>query len=166
MSRVAACSKVGEAAAQSSAMLDSDRTVRPCCSPRSKAAASLRSAPGSSVSGGPASEEGDSSGEEAGGGTQALRLLVRLLVPQPLCGVIIGKSGTTIRNYAADTGTVIRVTSGEAAQLPTSHRIVTIAGEKEGVLKVGGALHSSRGKWNTSDKGLTAGKGCTPDARL
>ncbi|PRW61288.1 RNA-binding Nova-2-like isoform X1 isoform B [Chlorella sorokiniana] len=104
-------------------------------SPRSKAAAGLRSAAGSSVSGGPGSEEGESSGEEVGSGTQAPRLLVRLLVPQPLCGVIIGKSGATIRNYATDTGTVIRVTSGEAAQLPTSHRIVTIAGEKEGVLK-------------------------------
>jgi hypothetical protein len=33
---------------------------------------------------------------------------VRLLVPQPLCGIIIGKNGVTIRNYAADTGTVIR----------------------------------------------------------
>lgn len=100
----------------------------------------MRSAPGSSVSGGPGSEEGESGSEEAGGGVQAPRLLVRLLVPQPLCGVIIGKSGATIRNYAADTGTVIRVTSGEAAQLPTSHRIVTIAGEREGVLKVDGGL--------------------------
>lgn len=61
---------------------------------------------------------------------------MRLLVPQALCGVIIGKNGATIRSYAGDTGTVIRVTSGEAAQVPTSHRIVTIAGEKDGVLKV------------------------------
>ncbi len=28
------------------------------------------------------------------------------------------------------------MTSNEAAQVPSSHRIVTIAGEKEGVLKV------------------------------
>lgn len=98
-----------------------------------------------------------------------LHLLVRLLVPQPLCGVIIGKHGCTIRNYAANTNTVIRwacfspycaaikdhlgchflfsvdpspsllpphrVTSSEVAQAPISHRIVTIAGEQEGVLK-------------------------------
>eukprot|EP00887_Chlorella_sp_A99_P006024 scaffold27.g6024.t1 len=35
------------------------------------------------------------------------RLLLKLLVPQPLCGIIIGKNGVTIRQYAADTGTVI-----------------------------------------------------------
>lgn len=74
------------------------------------------------------------------------RLLVRLLVPQPLCGVIIGKNGATIRNYATDTGTTIRVTSGEAQQAPSSHRIVTIAGEQEGVLKVGSAVLQGRGR--------------------
>ena len=36
------------------------------------------------------------------------RLLVKLLVPQPLCGIIIGKNGVTIRQFAADTGTSIR----------------------------------------------------------
>jgi hypothetical protein len=33
-----------------------------------------------------------------------------------------------------------RVTSGEASQAPTSHRIVTIAGEQEGLLKVGAVV--------------------------
>ncbi|PSC70603.1 RNA-binding Nova-1 [Micractinium conductrix] len=89
-------------------------------SPKSKAAAAFP----------PPAAEGEEEAE-----ARPLRLLVRLLVPQPLCGVIIGKNGVTIRNYAADTNTVIRVTSSEAAQSPTSHRIVTIAGEKEGVLK-------------------------------
>ncbi|KAL4446287.1 hypothetical protein ABPG77_003094 [Micractinium sp. CCAP 211/92] len=88
-------------------------------SPKSKAAAAFP----------PPGSEGEDAAD------RPLRLLVRLLVPQPLCGVIIGKNGVTIRNYAADTGTIIRVTSNEAAQVPSSHRIVTIAGEKEGVLK-------------------------------
>ncbi|KAL4423789.1 hypothetical protein ABPG75_001090 [Micractinium tetrahymenae] len=88
-------------------------------SPKSKAAAAFP----------PTGSEGEDAAE------RPLRLLVRLLVPQPLCGVIIGKNGVTIRNYAADTGTVIRVTSNEASQVPSSHRIVTIAGDKEGVLK-------------------------------
>lgn len=104
-------------------------------SPRSKAAASYRQSNGSAGQGsdlGSGSEEaGADSGSEAGlgggsdagsGGAAPQRLLVRLLVPQPLCGVIIGKNGATIRQYAADTRTVIRVTSGEAAQvgaLPT-----------------------------------------------
>lgn len=38
----------------------------------------------------------------------ALRLLVKLLVPQALCGIIIGRSGTTIRQFASDTQTNIK----------------------------------------------------------
>lgn len=108
-------------------------------SPRSKAAASYRqsngsgsagqgsdpssgSASGADEPGADSASEGDlggGPGSEAGsGGAPApQRLLVRLLVPQPLCGVIIGKNGATIRQYASDTRTVIRVTSGEAAQV-------------------------------------------------
>lgn len=69
--------------------------LRPCpgCSPKSKAAAAFP----------PPAAEGEEEAE-----ARPLRLLVRLLVPQPLCGVIIGKNGVTIRNYAADTNTVIR----------------------------------------------------------
>lgn len=37
-----------------------------------------------------------------------LHLLVKLLVPQSLCGIIIGRSGTTIRQFASDTQTSIK----------------------------------------------------------
>lgn len=37
-----------------------------------------------------------------------LHLLVKLLVPQSLCGIIIGRSGATIRQFAADTQTNIK----------------------------------------------------------
>lgn len=37
-----------------------------------------------------------------------LRLLVKLLVPQTLCGIIIGRSGCTIRQFASDTQTSIK----------------------------------------------------------
>ncbi len=37
-----------------------------------------------------------------------LRLLVKLLVPQSLCGIIIGRSGATIRQFAAETHTTIK----------------------------------------------------------
>lgn len=36
------------------------------------------------------------------------RLQLKVLVPQALCGIIIGKMGSTIRGFAADTGTNIR----------------------------------------------------------
>ncbi len=42
----------------------------------------------------------------------SLRLLVKLLVPQSLCGIIIGRSGTTIRQFAADTQTNIKCAGG------------------------------------------------------
>jgi predicted RNA-binding protein YlqC (UPF0109 family) len=67
------------------------------CSPRSKAAASF-----------PRSSSSSGLEDEDQAAPAAPHLLVRLLVPQPLCGVIIGKHGATIRNYAATTNTVIR----------------------------------------------------------
>ncbi|KDD74404.1 hypothetical protein H632_c1337p0, partial [Helicosporidium sp. ATCC 50920] len=63
------------------------------------------------------------------------RLVLKLLVPQSLCGIIIGKSGATIRGYAAETGTSIRVVAGHATPLPLTHRVVTITGGERAVLK-------------------------------
>jgi hypothetical protein len=51
--------------------------------------------------------------------------------------VIIGNHGSTIRTYAADSDTIIRVTSSQGSPAPTTHRIVTIAGARQNVLKVG-----------------------------
>lgn len=91
-------------------------------SPRSKTAA--------------VSPPGASAGEAGGDLAGPQHLLIRLLVPQPLCGVIIGKHGSTIRTCAADSDTIIRVTStSEGSHAPTTHRIVTIAGARQNVLK-------------------------------
>jgi hypothetical protein len=76
--------------------------------------------------------------EEGGDPAGPQHLLIRLLVPQPLCGVIIGKHGSTIRACAAESDTIIRVTStGQDFHAPSTHRIVTIAGARQNVLKVG-----------------------------
>lgn len=95
------------------------------CSPRSKAVA--------------VSPPGVGAGEESGDPAGPQHLLIRLLVPQPLCGVVIGKHGFTIRTYAADSDTIIRVTSTSqgSSYVPTTHRIVTITGARQNVLKVG-----------------------------
>ncbi|KAL6784804.1 hypothetical protein ACKKBF_B03285 [Auxenochlorella protothecoides x Auxenochlorella symbiontica] len=66
---------------------------------------------------------------------RAPRLLLKMLVPQPLCGIIIGKAGATIRSFSNDTQTTIRVTHGEGAPLALAHRVVTLSGEQSGVLK-------------------------------
>lgn len=63
------------------------------------------------------------------------RLLVKLLVPQPLCGIIIGKGGSTVRSFSTDTQTTIRVTSPEGPALALNHRIVTINGAVDNVLR-------------------------------
>ena len=64
------------------------------------------------------------------------RLLLKLLVPQPLCGIIIGKSGVTIRTCATETRTAIRVNAVEGGgPLSEAYRIVTVAGPQECVLK-------------------------------
>ena len=60
---------------------------------------------------------------------------MKLLVPQPLCGIIIGRGGTTVRTYSADTATQIKVTAPEGHAPPLNHRVVTINGSQEGVLK-------------------------------
>lgn len=46
--------------------------------------------------------------EQAAEEQPSLRLLLKLLVPQSLCGIIIGRSGITIRQVATDTETIIK----------------------------------------------------------
>ncbi|GAB4814901.1 hypothetical protein N2152v2_001947 [Parachlorella kessleri] len=91
-------------------------------SPKSKAAAAA-------AAGGPASPM------PAAPPSPSLRLLVKLLVPQSLCGIIIGRSGSTIRQFAADTQTNIKVTAADGPSPPLSHRIVTVSGHQDGVVK-------------------------------
>ena len=72
---------------------------------------------------------------------ESIRLLLKLLIPIPICGIIIGKGGSTIKAISLDTSTVIRVTvPQEIPSVPPSHRIVTINGTVNGVLKAVAAL--------------------------
>lgn len=64
-----------------------------------------------------------------------IHLAIKLLVPQPLCGIIIGKGGATVRNYAASTRTQIRVTAPDGPTQGLNHRVVTINGAPEDCLK-------------------------------
>ena len=75
-------------------------------------------------------------------GNDSVQLLVKLLVPIPLCGIIIGKGGSTIKAISTDTSTIIRVTIPQDLQqgMPMSHRIVTINGTVSNVLKAIAAL--------------------------
>jgi len=73
----------------------------------------------------------DSSGTTA----HPVHLAIKLLVPQPLCGIIIGKMGTTVKAYAADTQTQIRVTAPDGPAAGLNHRIVIINGPTDNCLK-------------------------------
>lgn len=75
--------------------------------------------------------EDRNSNQDATGG----RLAIKLLVPQPLCGIIIGKGGATVRAYSQQTNTSIRVTASDGPAVHLNHRIVTITGGSENVLR-------------------------------
>ena len=77
----------------------------------------------------------DASGQEAPDPSFPTRFLVKVLVPQAMCGIVIGKGGATVRAVSADTGTFIRVTSPEGPAVSLNHRVVTVNGAPEGVLK-------------------------------
>lgn len=68
-------------------------------------------------------------------GTSPARLMVKILVPQLLCGIIIGRGGATVRAMAAETDTVIRVTAPEGPAVALNHRVVTVNGTVDGVLR-------------------------------
>ena len=75
----------------------------------------------------------DASGQEAPDPSFPTRFLVKVLVPQAMCGIVIGKGGATVRAVSADTGTFIRVTSPEGPAVSLNHRVVTVNGAPEGV---------------------------------
>ena len=53
---------------------------------------------------------------------------LRLLVPTPLCGAIIGKGGATIRSFAEDSAAAITVSPQDKQPLGLPDRIVRITG--------------------------------------
>ncbi len=63
------------------------------------------------------------------------RLVVRLLAPQAMCGIIIGRAGATVRAAAGGTGTQIRVAAPEGHAPPLTHRVVAVSGALPAVLR-------------------------------
>lgn len=66
---------------------------------------------------------------------EGIRLSVKLLVPQQLCGIIIGRGGATVKAYSQQTETQIRVVAPEGPAVAINHRIVAVNGTQEAVLK-------------------------------
>eukprot|EP00245_Coleochaete_scutata_P001343 TRINITY_DN11648_c0_g1_i1.p1 TRINITY_DN11648_c0_g1~~TRINITY_DN11648_c0_g1_i1.p1 ORF type:complete len:342 (-),score=57.17 TRINITY_DN11648_c0_g1_i1:557-1582(-) len=60
---------------------------------------------------------------------------IRLIVPNAMCGAIIGKGGATIRSFVEDSGAAIKLTSQEQSLPGMTDRIVTITGTLEQQLR-------------------------------
>ncbi|CAL5229590.1 g12948 [Coccomyxa viridis] len=60
---------------------------------------------------------------------------LRLLVPTPLCGSIIGKGGATIRSFAEDSQAAITVSPQEKQPLGLPDRVVKITGTPDQLLR-------------------------------
>lgn len=62
-------------------------------------------------------------------------LLVKLLVPNKLCGALIGKGGETIRNFISDSQAIIRVASPDEMPYGVSDRVVRVMGSLDQILR-------------------------------
>ncbi len=60
---------------------------------------------------------------------------LRLLVPTPLCGAIIGKGGATIRSFAEDSRAAITVSPQDKQPLGIPDRVVRITGAQDQLLR-------------------------------
>lgn len=61
---------------------------------------------------------------------------LRVLIPQPLCGLLIGKGGTTVRSLAEQTDATIKFLIPEPANAAhMNHKIVSVIGNTERILK-------------------------------
>jgi len=70
--------------------------------------------------------------EEAGGGDISQKTSqVKLIVPNAVCGGIIGKGGATIRAYVEDSAANIKLSGQDQAVPGVTDRIVTITGKLE-----------------------------------
>lgn len=60
---------------------------------------------------------------------------LKLVVPSPVCGAIIGKGGETIRSFGEDSGATISVSPQDRLCRGTYDRIVSVAGSLEQMLR-------------------------------
>lgn len=60
---------------------------------------------------------------------------IRLVVPNSVCGAVIGKAGGTIKSFMEDSGAAIKLSSQEASPPGITDRLVTVAGTLEQQLR-------------------------------
>lgn len=71
---------------------------------------------------------------------QGVQLLVKMLVPEDLCGIIVGKGGLSIKHCSESTQTLVKVASSRIASSFTTHKIVSIQGNLKGIMKAVASL--------------------------
>lgn len=74
-------------------------------------------------------------GKPAEGGGSNARMDLRIVVPNKVCGAIIGKGGATIRSFVEDSQATIKLSSQEYATSGLAERTVTLGGTLEQKLR-------------------------------
>jgi hypothetical protein len=64
-----------------------------------------------------------------------VKLFVKMLVPQELCGIIVGKSGSTIKHCSAVSHASVKISPVQYGGLELTHKIVCINGELTNIMK-------------------------------
>lgn len=80
------------------------------------------------------SEDGDGGGKGEDSSDRGASEL-RIVVPNKVCGAIIGKSGATIKSFVDDSGASIKLSSQDPSSSAVSERLVTIGGSLEQQLR-------------------------------
>lgn len=67
--------------------------------------------------------------------SQKVKLFVKMLVPQDLCGIIVGKSGSTIKHCSDVSKATVRISPVQYGGMELTHKIVCINGELTNIMK-------------------------------
>ncbi|GHP02038.1 hypothetical protein PPROV_000079400 [Pycnococcus provasolii] len=73
--------------------------------------------------------------ESSTGAAGVTSMPVKLVVPNAVCGGIIGKGGATIRSFVDDSGAQIKISSQDATPVGVTDRIITVTGTLEQQLR-------------------------------
>ena len=82
--------------------------------------------------------EGREDDVESDYGSEDDSIIIKLLIPGPAAGSIIGKGGSTINEFQIQTGARIQLSRTNETFPGTTDRLVTLGGTREAIL---GAMH-------------------------
>jgi RNA-binding protein Nova len=73
--------------------------------------------------------------EELAAAASASGVTVKVVLPNAVCGAVVGKEGATIRSYTEDSGAAIKLSNKDATPPGVTDRVVSISGSLEQALR-------------------------------